>query len=67
MRIDEMRPEVEDQLRKLAEADQKPDTKPIDEVITDYLANGEHDEWTVQTARRIFEEDAEFFEMLGDR
>jgi len=41
--------------------------RPIDEVIADFIANGNHDEWTVRTARRIYEEDAEFFEMLGDR
>ena len=44
-----------------------PDIRPIDKAIADFMAHGAHDPWTVEVARRIFEEDAEFFRMLGDR
>jgi hypothetical protein len=67
MTIQGMQPEVAKRLQELKEADPGADPRPIDEVIVDFIANGPHDEWTVQTARRIFAEDAEFFEMLGGR
>ena len=43
------------------------DVRPIDKAIADFMAHGGRDPWTVEVARRIFEEDAEFFRMLGDR
>lgn len=67
MTIQGMRPEVAERLREYQEANMGTDRRPIDEVIADFMANGPHDEWTVQTARRIFAEDAEFFDMIGDR
>jgi hypothetical protein len=65
MQIEGMEPEVKERLRELAQGGRPPGSRSIDEVIADYLENGQHDEWTVTTARRIFEEDAEFFRMLG--
>jgi len=43
------------------------DSSSIDNAIADYMASGDRDPWTVQVARRIFREDAEFFRLLGDR
>ena len=67
MQIEGMQPEVRQRLHELAEAEQVSDRRPINEIISDYMANAERDEFTVQLIRRIFEEDAEFFEVLGDR
>ena len=39
----------------------------VDERIAAFLRNGPRDTWTQRTARRILEEDADFFRLLGDR
>lgn len=41
--------------------------KTVEAAVEAYLDRQERDEWTRTTARRIFKEDAEFLEMLGDR
>lgn len=69
MQIRGLKPEVEQRLRDIA-AEQGIDleTKPtLDDKIAAFMANRRGDEWTKQTVRRVLEEDAEFFEMLGDR
>jgi len=67
MTTQQFRPEVEERLRQLDPSVHQADAVPIDKAIADYMAHGERDPWTVEVARRIFEEDAEFFRMLGDR
>jgi hypothetical protein len=64
MQIEEVSPEVD---HRPSEARARGDGRSLDEAIANYIANGDHDPWTVRTARRIFEEDEEFFRMLGDR
>jgi hypothetical protein len=39
----------------------------MDEAIADYMEHSDHDPLTLEIARHVFEENAEFFEMLGDR
>lgn len=41
--------------------------KTVEVAIQAYLDRHDRDEWTRQTARSLFSEDAEFFDMLGDR
>lgn len=60
-------PEIGKRLRELVGPSASPANRSIDEAIATFIASGNHDEWTVRTARRIYAEDAEFFEMLGDR
>lgn len=67
MRIESRSSTVEKHPSEPPDGQQTEETRLLNERIADYMANGEHDEWTVQTARRIFEEDAEFFAMIGDR
>ncbi|MEU8190263.1 ribbon-helix-helix protein, CopG family [Micromonospora sp. WMMD712] len=62
-----LKPEVEQRLRELAEAEHRSMHKTVEVAIEAYLDRQERDEWTRQAARRVLEEDAEFFEMLGDR
>ena len=67
MQIEGMKPEAEQPSHDPRARGDGQNVRPIDEVIADYMAHGERDPWTVEVARRIFEEDAEFFRMLGDR
>ncbi|WP_165878081.1 ribbon-helix-helix protein, CopG family [Micromonospora sp. MW-13] len=62
-----LKPEVEQRLRELAEAEHRSMHKTVEVAIQEYLERQERNEWTRQAARRVFAEDAEFFEMLGDR
>lgn len=62
-----LKPEVERRLRELAEAGNRSMHKTVEAAVEAYLDRQERDEWTRTTARRIFKEDAEFLEMLGDR
>ncbi|WP_431910845.1 ribbon-helix-helix protein, CopG family [Micromonospora carbonacea] len=62
-----IRPEVEQRLRELAEAERRSMHEPVEVAIRAYLDRCERDEWTRTAARRAFAENAEFFEMLGDR
>ncbi len=62
-----LKPEVEQRLRELAEAEHRSMHKTVEVAIQEYLERRERNEWTRQAARQVFEEDAEFFEMLGDR
>lgn len=62
-----LKPEVEQRLKELAEAEHRSMHKTVEVAVQAYLDRHERDEWTRQAARRVFEEDAEFFEMLGDR
>lgn len=62
-----LKPEVEQRLKELAEAEHRSMHKTVEVAVQAYLDRQERDEWTRQAARRVFEEDAEFFEMLGDR
>ncbi|MEU5780159.1 ribbon-helix-helix protein, CopG family [Micromonospora lupini] len=62
-----LKPEVEQRLKELAEAEQRSMHKTVEVAIQEYLERQERSEWTRQASRRVFEEDAEFFEMLGDR
>ncbi|SCG73237.1 Ribbon-helix-helix protein, copG family [Micromonospora rifamycinica] len=62
-----LKPEVEQRLKELAEAEHRSMHKTVEVAVQAYLDRHDRDEWTRQAARRVFEEDAEFFEMLGDR
>ncbi|MEU4333021.1 ribbon-helix-helix protein, CopG family [Micromonospora lupini] len=62
-----LKPGVEQRLKELAEAEQRSMHKTVEVAIQEYLERQERSEWTRQASRRVFEEDAEFFEMLGDR
>ncbi|WP_432901805.1 ribbon-helix-helix domain-containing protein [Micromonospora matsumotoense] len=62
-----LKPEVEQRLKELAEAEHRSMHKTVEVAVQAYLDRHERDEWTRQAARRVFEDDAEFFEMLGDR
>jgi predicted transcriptional regulator len=62
-----LKPEVEQRLRQLAETESRSMHKTVEAAVEAYLDRQERDEWTRQTARRVLEEDAEFFELLGDR
>ncbi|MGC4808317.1 hypothetical protein [Micromonospora sp. DT233] len=62
-----LRPEVEQRLRELAEVEHRSLYEPAEVAVQGELDRRERDEWTRQAARRVFESNAEFFEMLGDR
>ncbi|MBM7083121.1 ribbon-helix-helix protein, CopG family [Micromonospora sp. WMMD734] len=62
-----LKPEVEQRLKELAEAEHRSMHKTVEVAVQAYLDRHDRDEWTRQAARRVFEEDAEFFAMLGDR
>jgi predicted transcriptional regulator len=62
-----LKPEVERRLRELAEAEHRSIHKTVEMAVQAYLDRHERDEWTRAAAQRVFEEDAEFFQMLGDR
>ena len=64
MQTEGMSPELD---HRPSEPRARGDGCSLDEAIADYMETGNHDPWTVRTARRIFEEDEEFFRMLGDR
>ncbi|WP_422744512.1 Arc family DNA-binding protein [Micromonospora sp. WMMD754] len=60
-----LKPEVEQRLKELAEAEHRSMHKTVEVAVQAYLDRHERDEWTRQAARRVLKEDAEFFEMLG--
>lgn len=62
-----LKPEVEQRLRELAEAEHRSMHKTVELAIQEYLDRQERNEWTRQAARRVRERNAEFYEMLGDR
>ncbi|MDG4816256.1 hypothetical protein O7628_12165 [Micromonospora sp. WMMD956] len=62
-----IRPEVGQRLHELAEAERRSMREPVEVAVQAYLDRCAHDEWTRQAARRVFMEDAGFFEMLGDQ
>jgi predicted transcriptional regulator len=62
-----LKPEVEQRLREVAEAERRSMHKTVEVAIQAYLDRHQRDKWTRQAARRVFAENAEFFEMLGDR
>ncbi|MET7875473.1 ribbon-helix-helix protein, CopG family [Micromonospora profundi] len=62
-----LKPEVERRLKELAEAEQRSMHKTVEVAIQAYLDRHDRDDWTRQAARKVFAEDATFFEMLGDR
>jgi hypothetical protein len=45
----------------------EPAPRPIDKAIAEFLVGDKRDEWTMRTGRQVLAEDAEFFQMLGDR
>lgn len=62
-----LKPEVEQRLRELAEAEHRSMHKTVEVAVQAYLDRHDRDEWTRQAARRVHERNAEFYEMLGDR
>jgi hypothetical protein len=63
-----LEPAVAAHLLDQVEATQRATPQPtIDEAIAAHLKRSARDEETRLLARKIFEEDREFFEMLGDR
>ena len=67
MTTHDFRPEVEERLRQLDPSVHDPDADSMENLIATFMKNVKPDPWTVEVARRIFKEDAEFFRMLGDR
>ncbi|WDZ85994.1 hypothetical protein [Micromonospora cathayae] len=62
-----LRPDVEQRLKEIAEAEHRLMHKTVEGAVQANPDRHERDEWTRQAARRVLEENAEFFEMLGDR
>lgn len=62
-----LKPEVEQRLKELAEAEHRSMHKTVEVAVQAYLDRHERDEWTRQAAHRVRERNAEFYEMLGDR
>ncbi|SCF36683.1 Ribbon-helix-helix protein, copG family [Micromonospora matsumotoense] len=62
-----LKPEVEQRLKELAEAEHRSMHKTVEVAVQAYLDRHDRDEWTRQAARRVRERNAEFYEMLGDR
>lgn len=62
-----LKPEVEQRLKELAEAEQRSMHKTVEVAIQAYLDRRERDEWTRGAVKRVQERNAEFYEMLGDR
>lgn len=62
-----LKPEVEQRLRAVAEAEHRSMHKTVELAIEAYLDRQERDEWTRAAARRVRERNAEFYNMLGDR
>ncbi|MBY8873591.1 MULTISPECIES: ribbon-helix-helix domain-containing protein [unclassified Micromonospora] len=62
-----LKPEVEQRLKELAEAEHRSMHKTVEVAVQAYLDRHERDEWTRQAAQRVRERNAEFYEMLGDR
>jgi predicted transcriptional regulator len=62
-----LKPEVEQRLKELVEAERRSMHETVEVAAQAYLDRQERDEWTRQAARQVFEENADFFEMLGDR
>jgi len=68
MTIQNIRPEVEQRLRELALAGESVDRRPVDQVITAFLAGARAaDDETSRLARQIYAEHQEFFDLIGDR
>ena len=59
-----LKPEIEQRLRELAEAEHRSMHKTVEVAIQAYLDRHDRDEWTRQAARRVYERNAEFYEML---
>jgi death-on-curing protein len=55
-----LKPEVEQRLRELAEAERRSMHKTVEVAIEDYLARAAHRAEVRAMARRVYEEDAEF-------
>jgi hypothetical protein len=63
-----LKPEVAEHILDQAEAEERQRPKPtLDEAIAAQMERSARDEETRRMARRIFEEDRQFFELLGDR
>ena len=63
-----LKPEVADHLLDQAETEERARPKPtLEEAIAAHQERSARDEETRRIARRIFEEDREFSELLGDR
>jgi predicted transcriptional regulator len=62
-----LKPDVEQRLREVAEAEHRSMHKTVELAIQAYLDRQQQDEWTRQAARRVHERNADFYNMLGDR
>jgi len=62
-----LKPEVEHRLRETAAVEHRSVHKTVERAVEEYLAREAHRAEVRAIARRVFEEDAEFFKMLGDR
>lgn len=62
-----LKPDVEQRLRELAEAENRSMHKTVEAAVEAYLDRQERDEWTRTTGRRVLRENAELFKQLGDR
>jgi predicted transcriptional regulator len=62
-----LKPEVEQRLREVAEAEHRSMHKTVEVAIEAYLNGGERREQLLKLLRRDEEENAEFYRALGDR
>jgi hypothetical protein len=61
-----LKPEVEERLLLLAEAETPVDTRALDDVMAAFMA-GARDRETRALARQVLAGHKEFFDMVGDR
>ena len=66
MQIRGLRPEVEQRLSEIAEAEPSVSTQPIDDMMSAFMA-GARDTETRELAKQVLAEHREFFDLLGDR
>jgi hypothetical protein len=66
MQIRGLRPEVEQRLREVADAASPAGTRPIDDVISAYMA-GARDKESRELAKQVVAEHREFFDLIGDQ
>jgi hypothetical protein len=61
-----LRPEAQERLRELTDAETPTDPRPIDDVIAAFVA-GVRDDETRALAQQVMTEHKEFFELIGER
>jgi predicted transcriptional regulator len=62
-----LNPEVEDQLRKVAQAEHRSVHKTVELAVEEYLARSKHEEELIAVYRRAVGRHGDFYRELGDR